>query len=324
MRRLILIAVLIVFGVSIASGSVWWLFSAHLGPPVDQRSVDAVEFTIPSGQPLSMIAAGLEERKLIRSALAFKLLARMRGVAGRIQAGEYMLKTSLDADQLLTTLVAGNVRQHSLTLIEGWTFKQLIAAVRENTSLHHTLESIESDVVMKAIGREGEHPEGRFYPDTYRFPRGLTDVAFMQKAYRIMQERLESEWAQRDEGLPFKTPYEALIMASIVERETALAEERSLIAGVFVRRLQKGMRLQTDPTVIYGLGDAFDGNLRRADLRKRYPLQYLYTQRSTAHTDCDARRQGDPCGTPSSGRRCALLRLPRRWQSPILRYPRRA
>jgi UPF0755 protein len=174
-------------------------------------------------------------------------------------------------------LVNGEVVQHSLTIIEGWTFQQLLQAVRSHPMLTQTLADADPQAVMEALAEPGTHPEGWFYPDTYRFPRGTSDVEFLRRAYRVMQQRLAAEWEKRAEGLPLKSPYEALVLASLIERETAVAAERTRIAGVFVRRLRKGMRLQTDPTVIYGMGDAYEGRIRWRDLRTDTPYN-TYTR----------------------------------------------
>jgi UPF0755 protein len=168
-------------------------------------------------------------------------------------------------------MISGKVRQYALTLVEGWNFRQVMDAVQSHPSLAHTLQGLENAAIMAQLGHPDEHPEGRFLPDTYHFPKGLSDVAFLQRAYDAMAQTLAQEWEGRAVGLPLQTPYEALILASIVEKETGLASERQAIAGVFVRRLEKRMRLQTDPTVIYGMGERYDGNIRKQDLLEDTP-----------------------------------------------------
>jgi UPF0755 protein len=175
------------------------------------------------------------------------------------------------------------VISYSFTLVEGWTFQQVLEAVREQEALQGTFENLTAEAIMERLGHPGEHPEGRFLADTYHFPRGTTDLALLQRAYGAMQEFLQQEWDRRAADLPFKTPYEALILASIVEKETAVAEERPQIAGVFIRRLRKGMKLQTDPTVIYGMGERFDGNIRRRDLSENTPYN-TYVHRGLTPT----------------------------------------
>lgn len=232
---------------------------------------------IPDGATVRSVAAELYHKEALEHPQYLVLLARWQGVSRDIKAGEYHLQPATTPPEFLRQIVAGKVKQYSLTLVEGWTFSQLMAAVRNSPYLQQTLGGTSVPEIMKRLGHPEEHPEGRFFPDTYFFPAGTTDMDFLQRAYRLMEEQLAREWDNRTAGLPYQSPYEALILASIVERETALPEERPLIAGVFTRRLQKGMRLQTDPTVIYGLGERFDGNLQRRDLREDTPYN-TYTR----------------------------------------------
>jgi len=161
--------------------------------------------------------------------------------------------------------------------VEGWNFKQMRVAIAGQQALEQTLVELSDQEIMQRLGYADEHPEGRFLPDTYHFPKGTTDLAFLKRAYQAMQGLLDAEWEQRDPGLPLNSPYEALILASIVEKETGLASERPEIAGVFVRRLKKGMKLQTDPTIIYGMGESYKGNIRRRDLKQDTPYNtYLH------------------------------------------------
>lgn len=230
-----------------------------------------VFYEIAPGASLRQIAQDLSERELLQDPHYLVFYARWSGVADRIQAGEYAIEPGMNAVQLLENLVAGKAVQHPLTIVEGWTFRELMQAVNESPYLTHTLEGLAPEAIMERIGAPGVHPEGQFYPDTYHFPRRTSDVSFLKRAYQTMRQRLAAEWENRAEGLPYDNPYEALILASIVEKETAVPAERGRIAGVFVRRLERGMRLETDPTVIYGLGEDFDGNLRRRDLRTHTP-----------------------------------------------------
>lgn len=228
-------------------------------------------YTIPSGASPRWIAQDLAQRGVLPHPSHLVWYARWSGKGPNIKAGEYELVPGTTAPQLLDQFVAGKVVQHSLMLVEGWTFPQVLDAIDRYEALDHRLTGLPDGEIMARIGHPGEHPEGRFLPDTYRFPRGTTDIAFLQRAYIAMQRYLEKEWDGRADGLPFASPYEALILASIVEKETAVPAERFEIAGVFVRRLRLGMRLQTDPTVIYGMGAGFDGNLRRQDLVRDTP-----------------------------------------------------
>jgi UPF0755 protein len=226
---------------------------------------------ISSGSGFSQITAQLSQRDIISSPVIWTLYARLTGKATRVQAGEYQLVEGLTPASLLDKLVQGDVIKHHITLVEGWNFRQLLQALAANKNLQHRLLDVPLDRVMALLGKSGQHPEGRFFPDSYQFISGATDVDILQRAYQRLSLVLAQEWVQRSKGLPYKTAYEALILASIVEKETGLASEREEIAGVFVRRLQKGMRLQADPTVIYGLGENFQGNIRRRHLTQSTP-----------------------------------------------------
>ncbi len=263
-----LLAILVLLGSFVLA----WLimdFRAFLTSPLVVST--PVHLSVAPGSTLREVAAELARRGALERPLFLVLLGRWQGKAQSIKAGEYQIEPGTTPSELLDQLVAGKVVQHSLTVVEGWSFAQLMGALRADDTLGHTLEGLDEEQIMARIGHEGEHPEGRFFPDTYRFPRGTTDVAFLQRAYRLMATHLSREWHDRDQGLPYRKPYEALIMASIIEKETAVPGERAQIAGVFVRRLQRHMRLQTDPTVIYGLGASFDGNLRARDLTRDTP-----------------------------------------------------
>jgi UPF0755 protein len=228
-------------------------------------------YVLPPGGSLSRVAKDLAAHGVLENPRSLVIYARWNGQAGAIKAGEYRIEAGTTAIGLLDQLVAGRVVQHALTLVEGWTYAQMMAVIEADDRLEHTLTGLAAEDVMARLGFPGVHPEGRFFADTYHFPRGTTDVEFLRRAYAAMRSYVESAWAGREEGLPFATPDEALTLASIVEKETGEAGERPRIAGVFVERLRKGMRLETDPTVIYGMGDAFDGNLRRRDLRTDTP-----------------------------------------------------
>jgi UPF0755 protein len=179
--------------------------------------------------------------------------------------------------------VSGKTTLHELRLIEGWNFRQIMSAVNANPYLLHTLKEADEALVMKAIGKETINPEGRFFPDTYQFPKNTSDRAFLSRAFAAMENTLSQEWEQRAEGLPYAIPTDALIMASIVEKETGIETERPQVAGVFVRRLLLDMKLQTDPTVIYGLGASFDGNLTRENLLNDTPYN-SYTRKGLPPT----------------------------------------
>ncbi len=228
------------------------------------------------GSSIRTLANQLIEKGFLENKNYFLIWGKINRQATRLQAGEYVISPGMSLASLLDNMVAGNVIQHDITLIEGFTFRQILNIIQQDPNITLELENLSDEEIMKRLGFEGEHPEGRFYPDTYYISRGITDTELLKRAYKTMQDVLEEEWQQREENLPFKTPYEALIMASIVEKESAVATERPLIAGLFVNRLRKKMRLQTDPTVIYGIKN-YDGNIRFRDLRKDTPYN-TYTR----------------------------------------------
>ena len=239
---------------------------------------DRPPLTVPSGSSFATVTAMLADRGLIDHPLPLRLYARWQGIAARIQAGEYAIPAGLSAAGLMRRMVDGDVIQYRLTIIEGWRIDELLAAVRSHPAIDRTLPAdVAHSAVMEAIDRPDEAAEGRFLPETYRFPRGTTDVALLRRANRDLESTLESVWAQRADDLPLADADEALTLASIIEKETGQADERRRIAGVFIRRLKRGMRLQTDPTVIYGLGEGFDGDLRRRHLRADTPYN-TYTR----------------------------------------------
>jgi UPF0755 protein len=203
--------------------------------------------------------------------------AQREGLATRIKAGEYRLQPGTSPALLLAQFVAGDVILHALTLPEGWTFRQALAAIHASATVESELRGLKDATILARLGLREAHPEGLFFPDTYRFPRGTTDRELLRQAHARLERELASAWNSRAGELPLESPYQALILASLVEKETGAADERPLIAGVFVNRLRRGMRLQTDPSVIYGLGDKFDGNLRKRDLEADTPYN-TYTR----------------------------------------------
>ncbi len=255
---------------SVISGWIMFDYNSFLGKPL-KIETQQYSFHVTSGMSLKTIAYQLESKKLLDKPHYFIWHGKFSGKSHLIQAGEYQLKKGWTPKELFLVLVSGKVKLHSLTVVPGWTFKQMMVALDKSPDLKHKLTGLNASQIMQKIGLAGIKPEGRFFPDTYYFPTGFTDIQFLQRAYKMMEKRLHIEWAKREKNLPVKTPYEVLILASIVERETGLASERPTIAGVFVRRMRKRMRLQSDPTVIYGMGDRFQGNIRRKDLRRDTP-----------------------------------------------------
>lgn len=230
---------------------------------------------IPPGASLAKVAGELKAAGLFDRPRLLSTYGRLTDQSRRIQAGEYALEPGISARELLDLLVSGSVLLHSVTLVEGWTFAEALAAIREHPAVVAT--DAEPEQIMARLGKPGLHPEGQLLPETYRFPRGTLDVEICRQAHVALEETLNAIWDRRVDPIPLSSAYEALILASIIEKETGLDSERREIAGVFARRLVKKMRLQTDPTVIYGLGSAFDGDLRRRDLRTDTPYN-TYTR----------------------------------------------
>jgi len=244
--------------------------------PLEVRALP-VEVEIPRGAGLRTTIATLEKAGVSLQRREFELLARGLGRSRDIKAGNYLLNEAPTPLALLEKLTRGDVRQAELRLIEGWTFGQFRAALNASPDLRHETASLDNEQVLALLHISETHPEGLFFPDTYLFARGSSDAAVMRRAYHAMQRHLQAEWEGREPGVPYHVPYEALIMASIIEKETGLAAERELIAGALVNRLRIGMRLQVDPTIIYGLGEAFDGNLKKKHLLEDGPYN-TYTR----------------------------------------------
>lgn len=224
------------------------------------------EFELPPGTRFRQAVALMERSGVSVGGWQFELLARGLGRAPYIKAGSYELAHPLTPLALLDKLTRGDVTQAELRLIEGWTFRQVRAALDADPYLRHDSAALDEQQLLARIGASEAHAEGLFFPDTYMFAKGSSDLAVLRRGYRAMQRHLDAEWSARDPATPYRSPYDALIMASIVEKETGVASDRGMIAGVLVNRLRIGMRLQVDPTVIYGLGAQFDGNLTKAHL----------------------------------------------------------
>lgn len=259
-------------------------YRLFLETPLQARA-DGLVLTVKPGMGIREIVQEVESQQpgLLRSPIYLIGYARLNGLSTKLKAGEYAVTPELTPRGLLDQIVNGRVIQYPLRIVEGWTFQELRRALAAHPKIVQTLHDTHDADLMARLGRPGEHPEGRFFPDTYRFPAGTTDEAFLRRALAAMDRQLRDAWERRTEHLPLNDPYQALILASIIEKETGLPEERPAVAGVFARRLQKGMLLQTDPTVIYGLGAAFDGNLRRRDLATDTPYN-TYTRKGLPPT----------------------------------------
>jgi len=259
-----LIKIIFLLGLLAAIGLGSWLYY-YAKTPLN-LTPDAQEISIKPNSGLKSIANQLVAQKVLPSALPFVLLAKIMQKESELQAGDYTLNKNVSPYQLMLSLNNGKATQGSITFIEGKTFKQMRVKLAKNSAVKSTIEDLSDAEVMKIVGNGEKHAEGLFFPDTYYFDRNTADIVLLKRSYEIMQSKLAEAWANRAPGLPYKDSYDALIMASIVEKETGKASERPEIAGVFLNRLRIGMRLQTDPTVIYGMGDNYKGNIRKKDL----------------------------------------------------------
>ena len=228
-------------------------------------------FSVPAGATLRSAAQAIESAGIELPAWQLELLGRVLGRAGKIKAGSYEVEQGVTAVALLDKLTRGDVTQGELVLVEGKTFRQFRALLNEHPDLLHDSLKLSDNEILLRLGAAERHPEGLFFPDTYLFNKGSSDFDVLRRAYKAMQPRLAGAWERRDTTVPLKAPYELLILASIVEKETGLPVDRPQVAAVFANRLRRGMLLQTDPTVIYGLGERFDGNLRKVDLQTDTP-----------------------------------------------------
>lgn len=226
---------------------------------------------VPTGTNPNRMFYRMESQGLLDDAFWLRLYWRFNMAGVPLHTGEYRMTPGMTVRDLFEVWRRGDVVQYSLTLVEGWNFRQVRSALAKHEKIKQTLDGLSDAEVMDELGHPGVFPEGRFFPDTYRFVRGMTDVEFLQQAYARLDEVLAKEWAERPADLPYRDPYQALIMASLVEKETGVPQERGQIAGVFVRRMRIGMLLQTDPTVIYGMGERYNGKITRADLREPTP-----------------------------------------------------
>ena len=236
-----------------------------------------VTLELRAGSSLKAVAAQLGAAGVLRQPELFVLFARLHGEAGNLKAGNYEFARPLTPLSLLQRMTRGDVTQVSITFVEGWTFRQMRKALREHPKVRLETADLSEAEVLQKLGIPQPLAEGWFFPDTYHFSEGASDLAILRRAHQLMVRHLDQEWGRRAPDLPLKSPVEALILASIVEKETGRAEERGMVASVFTNRLRIGMRLQTDPTVIYGMGEAFDGNIRKRDLTTDTPYN-TYTR----------------------------------------------
>ncbi len=272
----------------------WWA-----AQPLALRA-PSLEFTIAPGSSLRSIVHTISDAGVPAPGAALYLLARLEGRSARLQAGTYAVTTATTPDSLLDKLEKGDVVLIELVVPEGWTFHQLRAAIAADKDLRQTLSGVSDAELLKSLGASEDSPEGLFSPDTYRFARGASDMELYRRAYREQQRRLADAWAARAPDLPLASAYEALILASIVEKETGRAEDRPLVAAVFINRLRLGIALQTDPSVIYGVGARYDGSLHKRDLTTDTPYN-TYTRTGLPPT---------PIALPGAAALAAVLNPP--------------
>ncbi|WP_153111420.1 endolytic transglycosylase MltG [Propionivibrio limicola] len=267
-----ILAMLCALLVAVGAGGFYWLASSPI-PLASERA----EFHVTYGKGMSAVAREIAASGVPVDPWMLILLGKVYGVESSIKAGSYEISRGVTPLELLRKLTSGDVTQGEIVFIEGWNFRQIRARLEAHPDLRHDTRGLPEAEIMRMIGAPASSAEGMFFPDTYLFSKQTSDVDVLARAYRAMQQQLSREWAARAAGLPYADPYQALIMASIVEKETGRQEDRSYVASVFVNRLRLGMRLQTDPTVIYGVGEDFDGNLRKRDLLADTPYN-TYTR----------------------------------------------
>ena len=268
-RKLVLLLQIGLVSAGLLLGFSAWKLDSALKQPLNLTQEQLLD--VPAGSTPTGTFNRLEADGVLDGAFWLRLYWRFNLDGQPLHSGEYRMTPGLTAEGLIGLWQRGEVVQYSLTLVEGWNFRQVRSALAKHEKIVQTLSGLSDSQVMDKLGHPGVFPEGRFFPDTYRFVRGMTDVEFLKKAYNRLDDVLAQEWSKRAADAPYTDPYQALIMASLVEKETGVPEERGQIAGVFVRRMKIGMLLQTDPTVIYGLGERYNGKLTRAHLKEANP-----------------------------------------------------
>lgn len=262
MKSLLLWILLLLVAAAAIAGGAWWYANKPLS-----MDAPAIEFTVQRGSNMRQAARIIAAAGVDVHPEALYWIARLEGKAERIVAGSYEIPEGITAREVIAKLYEGDVSRAELLLVEGWNFRQVRAAIESHPYLLKDTAGMADEAILQHIGATESHPEGLFFPDTYVFDRHSSGLAVLRSAYRSMRQRLERAWEMRDPDVPLASPYEALILASIIEKETGQSDERGLVASVFANRLRIGMRLQTDPTVIYGFGEDFEGRLRRHHLQ---------------------------------------------------------
>src|SRR5690606_28872066 len=260
MKKFSLIALSVLLAVALVAGGLA-AYAWHWASRAVEMNAERIQYTVPAGSGVRTIAQVMKDAGIDVNADGLVALARYTGMDRQIKAGAYEARRGVSPRRLLERMAAGDMVQARLTLVEGWTYQRIRQALRESPAVRQTLDGVDDAELLERLGSQYPSLEGLFMPDTYVFVPGTTDFDILRQAYRAQQDFLQEQWEQRSAGLPLATPYEALILASIVEKETGRTEERARVAGVFTNRLQRGMLLQTDPTVIYGMGEKYDGRI---------------------------------------------------------------
>lgn len=277
-KKLFKLLALIIIVSAFAAAWYWNEYSVYLQTPIFISGTDktsSLVFSVNKGERVRHIAENLHRLKLVQHPEYFRLYARLSHKATKIKAGEYSIKSGMTVVDVIDLFVSGIVNQYSLTIVEGWTVKEAIAHIRKDTNLIKTddfkipFDKTSVTLLSTKLNNRYKNLEGLLSPDTFKFPKGTTDLQFFKRSYDGMQKILGEEWEKREKETPLKSAYEALILASIVEKESGVSNERSKIAGVFIRRMNKKMRLQSDPTIIYGMGERYKGNIRRKDINEK-------------------------------------------------------
>ncbi len=274
-------------------------YTSYLQQPI-QLVEQSQSYEVKKGSSVRRVAKELDEQGIMKPAMYFLALTKLNKQTSKLKAGEYELKAGMKPADVLNLITSGKAVQYKHTIIEGKTYKQLVASVKASTVLKQTLSDEDYADIMQKMGSDFAHPEGAFFADTYNFPKDTTDLDFLKRSHKMMQEKLQEAWDNRAPEISIKSPYEALILASIVEKETGDESERPMIARVFINRLDIDMLLQTDPTVIYGMGDAYDGNIRKRDLTRDTPYN-TYTRAGLTPT---------PIATPGKAAINAVMHPP--------------
>lgn len=271
--------IILVVSLMLICGGFGLSFWSFLNTPLVTAEGSPVTFLFAQGTSAKKVAYSLKKQHLLKRPMFFILYVRLSNAEYNLKAGEYVIEPGMTVGRLIQKMVKGDALHHAFTIVEGWTFNHIIAALNDNQYITHTIQKLNISQIMEKIGHPGELPEGRFAPDTYLFSGDISDIDILVNAYQLMQKNLQKSWDHRAKDILYHCPYEALIVASLIEKETAWVQEKPIISDIILRRLAKGMLLQLDPAVIYGLGKKFSGKLSKTDLLKDTPYNtYLHKE----------------------------------------------